>query len=577
MILMISLRIALAQVNPTVGDLEGNARLLAQALERARAAGADLLLAPELALSGYPPEDLLLKPGFVRDCAKAMASLSAACRGLTAVLGFPDYYDHKVFNAAAVLAEGALVAVYYKRELPNYGVFDEKRYFTPGNRGLLLDAEGLRLLVTICEDIWIEAGPAERTARIFGADVVLNLSASPYHAGKHDLRRQVIAGFAGRVQAWVCYCNLVGGQDELVFDGRSLVMDPQGRVAAQAQSFESDLLIAHLEIEAALVPGKLRLSSPEETPQFVSLQLRQDRPQFFQPQLAPTLEPAQEIYSALVLGTRDYAGKNGFHAAVLGLSGGIDSSLVACIAVDALGKDNVIGVTMPSQYTSPQTLADAEALARNLGIRLLRVPITPLFDLYLQHLAVPLQYGQPGVEAENIQARIRGNILMALSNRFGWLPLTTGNKSEMAVGYATLYGDMAGGFAVIKDVFKTVVYELARFVNRAAGRELIPESVLLRAPTAELRPGQKDEDSLPPYEMLDPLLRAYVEDDKTFEEVVAEGFDARLAREVIHLVDRNEYKRRQAPPGVKITPKAFGRDRRLPLTNRYRPRTGEVS
>jgi NAD+ synthase (glutamine-hydrolysing) len=559
------IRIALAQINTTVGALAGNAGKIRAALGRAAAAGADLVLLPELAVSGYPPEDLLLKPGFIKDCLKSLAEVSPSAR-TAAVVGFPDAHEGKVFNAAAVIAANGVAAVYHKIELPNYGVFDERRYFSPGRTSLALALRGSRLLLTICEDIWVPGNGVEAAARELGVQAVLNISASPFHAGKLAQRQEIIARFARASHAWVAYANLVGAQDELVFDGGSMVVSPEGKLWAMARRFAEDLLIVDLDLEpatAALAPDRphrivpLAAGAPD--------QVRLD------PTIAPEQGGGEEIYCALVVGVRDYVLKNGFSKVVIGLSGGIDSSFTACVAADALGADNVIGVTMPSIYTSAETLEDAGATARNLGLRLITIPIKAVHRQYLDELAGPLQYGEPGVEAENLQARIRGNLLMALSNRFGWLVLTTGNKSEMAVGYATLYGDMAGGFAVIKDVFKTLVYELSELVNRRSGRELIPVSVIQRPPTAELRPDQKDEDSLPPYSVLDPILRAYIEEDKTYDEVVGQGFDPAVVKKVVLMVDRNEYKRRQAPPGVKITPKAFGRDRRLPLTNRYQP------
>jgi len=422
--------------------------------------------------------------------------------------------------------------------------------------------------VNICEDIWIEGSEVEYCTINNRAGVVLNISASPFHAGKLALRRGIIFSFAKRTRAFVCYNNMVGGQDELIFDGGSAVVSPQGDVVARARRFEEDLLITDIEIDdnsqdhagSDLLRSRQRIMLNSS-----GLRDRRGIPA----SKATELERLEEIHQALVLGTRDYVRKNGFEKVVIGLSGGIDSSLTAAIAVDALGKDNVIGVTMPSQYTSQATRSDAERVAENMGIRLITVPVKPIFSSYLDALQKPFGQGDPGIENENLQARIRGNILMALSNRFGWLVLTTGNKSETAVGYCTLYGDMAGGFAVIKDVPKTLVYELAQYVNKKSDREVIPRSVLERPPTAELRPDQKDEDSLPPYSILDPILEAYVEEDKSSDEIIASGFDAEIVREVIRMVDRSEYKRRQAPPGVKITPKAFGKDRRLPITNRY--------
>lgn len=532
------MKVALAQINTTVGDLKGNISKIISGMVQARRAGADIVTFPELAICGYPPEDLLLKPGFLRDSCDALQEVVRQSAGIFAVVGFADLVGGNVYNAAAVIDNGCAIGVYHKAELPNYGVFDEKRYFAQGSKWQVFTVKNIPVTVNICEDIWIEGSGAEQCAAKNKAAVTLNISASPFHAGKLSERRDIVANFAKRTGATVCYNNLVGGQDELVFDGGSLVVNPQGEPIACASRFKEDLLVVDIEQSAPM-------------------------------ECFPNPERAEEVYRALVLGTGDYIRKNGFKKVVIGLSGGIDSSITAAIAVDALGAENVIGITMPSQYTSNETRSDAEFLAENLNIRFITVPVEPIFSAYLDLLEEPFGEGNPGIEAENLQARIRGNILMALSNRFGWLVLTTGNKSETAVGYCTLYGDMAGGFAVIKDVPKTLVYEASRYVNQKAGREIIPVSVLECPPTAELRPDQKDEDSLPPYSVLDPILQAYVEEDKSSDEIVAEGFEPDIVTDVARMVDRNEYKRRQAPPGVKITPKAFGRDRRLPITNRH--------
>jgi NAD+ synthase (glutamine-hydrolysing) len=542
---MDALRVALAQINPTVGDFDGNVTRILNEIARARAASAALVVFPELSVCGYPPEDLLLRPRFLSDSRLAMERVAAGCEGITAVVGFADPVDGKVYNAAAVVREGRIEGVYRKIELPNYGVFDEERYFAPGEECRFFQVGGVPVAVTVCEDIWVENGAAERCAAGGTAPVVVNIAASPFHAGKLAEREEVLAGFAERTGAMVLYANLVGGQDELVFDGGSLIVGPGGRVLARAARFEEELLVADLDRAGGGLTGEVPPSPPQ-------------------------LDRADEIYRALVLGTGDYVRKNRFENVVIGLSGGIDSALTAAVAVDALGPDRVKGVTMPSRYSSAETRSDAERLAQNLDIPLITVPVERIFTAYLDELREPFGPGDPGVAAENIQARIRGNILMALSNRFGWLVLTTGNKSEMAVGYCTLYGDMAGGFAVIKDVPKTVVYELSKHVNEKSGREVIPLGTLKRAPTAELRENQKDEDSLIPYEALDPVLRGYVEEDKAPDEIAANGYDPQVVEDVVRMVDRSEYKRRQAPPGVKITPKAFGRDRRLPITNRYR-------
>jgi NAD+ synthase (glutamine-hydrolysing) len=562
---MTVLRVAQAQINTTVGDLSGNTAKIVDWIARARSMKADVVTFPELALCGYPPEDLLLRPRFLLDNRRALEALAAHCNGIYVLVGFADSRDGHAYNAAALLHEGRVLNVYHKIELPNYGVFDEKRYFCPGTGCMIFAIRGCRVSVSICEDIWVPGSPTERCATQNGAQVVLNISASPFHAGKFWFRRDcIISRFAVATRAAVFYNNLVGGQDELVFDGGSLVMDAEGRLMASAKRFEEDLLLTDVRVgTAAGQAPEWNLNGPVNT---LDLEEESDRLPLSLT-LASELEPVEEVYKALVLGTRDYVQKNGFQGVVLGLSGGIDSALTAAVAVDALGPDQVKGVTMPSQYTSTETFSDAGLVARNLGVELITVPIGSILQAYSAALEDSFRKGKPGLEYENLQARIRGNILMALSNRFGWLVLTTGNKSETAVGYCTLYGDMAGGFAVVKDVPKTLVYQLAAYVNRQAGREVIPRSTILRPPTAELRPDQKDEDSLPRYEVLDPILKAYVEEDKAPDEI--EGYDPGLVREIVALVDRNEYKRRQAPPGIKITPRAFGRDRRLPMTNRY--------
>ncbi len=562
---MVALRIAMAQINPTVGDLSGNVEKIGRWIDRGRDVGADIVTFPELALCGYPPEDLLLKGGFLRDCRSALERLALRCRGPAVVVGFPDLVEGKAYNAAALLGDGKVLGVYHKIELPNYGVFDEKRYFETGSRCLVFRMAGIHIAVTICEDIWIPGSKTERCAVQNGAEFVLNISGSPFHAGKQEaVRMGIVTRFAGATNAVVFYNNMVGGQDELVFDGGSMVVGPHGELIASGLRFEEDLLVTEVEGRGSPVdevPWNLHGPMP-----VVAGSSGLERP-LAGPRKSPPPGRIEEIYKALVLGTGDYVRKNGFSKVVVGLSGGIDSALTAAVAVDALGKDHVVGVTMPSRYTSDGTLSDAGRLASNFGIRLITVPIEGIFGAYLEALQESFRDGKPGIENENIQARIRGNILMALSNRFGWLVLTTGNKSETAVGYCTLYGDMAGGFAVVKDVPKTLVYEVSEYVNAKAGREVIPLSIIERPPSAELRPDQKDEDSLPPYAILDPVLRAYVEEDRDPAEI--EGFDPRMVRDVVRLVDRNEYKRRQAPPGVRITPKAFGRDRRLPITNRY--------
>jgi NAD+ synthase (glutamine-hydrolysing) len=559
------LRIAQAQINATVGDLGGNCAKIASFIERAKDSKADIVTFPELAVSGYPPEDLLLKDHFLRDCMDAVDRIARGISGITALVGFPAAEGGSIYNAAALLADGHLVSVYHKMELPNYGVFDEKRYFTPGTIPLVFSMNGARILVTICEDIWIAGNALERCGRQQGVAVSLNISGSPYHADKLSIQQDIAARFARGTGSYLCYNNLVGGQDELVFNGTSLVVDPAGNLVARAPVFTEELLVTDIAIEPAgrSGPGKECGAAPV-VPGFSG-----GTREGITPTIAALPDRAEEIYLALVLGTGDYLRKNGFTKAVMGLSGGIDSSLVAAIAVDALGADNVIGVTMPSVYTSSETFSDAGLLAENLGIRLITVPIKEMFSTYLEELSTVFGDSTEGVWAENLQARIRGNLLMALSNKYGWLVLTTGNKSETAVGYSTLYGDTAGGFAIIKDVPKTLVYELSAHVNKAAGREIIPNSIIVRPPTAELRPNQKDEDSLPPYGVLDQILVHYVEEDMSPEEIIALGFDRNQVCDTVRRVYTNEYKRRQSPPGIKITHKAFGRDRRLPITNRY--------
>jgi NAD+ synthase (glutamine-hydrolysing) len=559
------LRIAQAQINTTVGDFRGNLDKIVRWIERAQSADADLVTFPELALCGYPPEDLLIRRGFLDNNREALQQLKAHCRGIAVLVGFAHVQDGKVYNAAALLGNSDLLGVYHKIELPNYGVFDEKRYFSPGLGCFVFEMLGSRVAVTICEDIWIPGSVAEMCAMKNQADIALNISGSPFFAGKLDVRRDIVTRFATTTETTVFYNNLIGGQDELVFDGGSMVVDSSGQLIASARRFEEDLLVTDIKLDAiAKERGVWNLAEPVVIlPQGNRSRDRQYMP----PSLVPQLDRVEEIYEALVLGTKDYVNKNSFDKVVIGLSGGVDSALTAAIAVAALGEEHVVGVTMPSQFTSGGTFSDAELLAENLKVELITVPINEIFQAYLTSLEGPFNKGQPGVEAENIQARIRGNILMALSNRFCWLVLTTGNKSETAVGYCTLYGDMAGGFAVLKDVTKTDVYDLSNYINKKAGRDIIPRSIIDRAPSAELRPDQKDEDSLPPYAILDPILRAYVEEDKAPAEI--EGFDQSVVREIVRMVDRNEYKRRQAPPGVKITPKAFGKDRRLPITNRY--------
>jgi NAD+ synthase (glutamine-hydrolysing) len=567
-------RVALAQINATVGDIEANAARIKAGLEQARSLGAQLVAFPELAVTGYPPEDLLFKSAFIEANLRALADVARASTGLTAVVGFVDKRDD-IFNAAAVLHDGAVAGVYHKQYLPNYGVFDENRYFQAGTEAPVYTAGDTAFAVNICEDVWYPTGPTTRQA-LAGAELVVTINASPYHAGKGHQRERMIATRAADDVVCLAFVNMVGGQDELVFDGGSLIVNERGETVARGRQFVEDFVVADLDLDAVfharLHDSRRRKEKrgAAEVPRMSLRSLPAPAAAPLSPREIVPLAPVPEVYEALVLGTRDYVRKNGFKHVVIGLSGGIDSSLVAAIAVEALGKENVTGVTMPSPYSSSGTRGDARRLAKNLGIDFLTLPITPVFKNFKKTLAAPFKGLKEDVAEENIQARVRGTLLMALSNKFGWLVLTTGNKSEIAVGYSTLYGDMAGGFAVIKDVPKTLVYEVSRHVNERAGRAVIPESVFTRAPSAELRPGQTDQDTLPPYAELDAILQAYVEEDRGVGDLVARGFGEETARRVIRMVDVNEYKRRQGPIGVKITPRAFGRDWRLPIVNRFR-------
>ena len=575
-----SLRVALSQFNAVVGDIAGNAERIAADITRARDAGAQLVCFPELALTGYPPEDLLLKEHFLADARAALEQLAQDAEGIVAIVGYPERAED-VYNAAGVLADGRLCATYRKMHLPNYGVFDELRYFQSGPGGVTIEIDGVKVGITVCEDIW-QPGPPLSDEALAGARLIVNLSASPYHAGKGVERERMLAQRAKDNLAVVAFCGLVGGQDELVFDGHSVVIDHEGSVLARAPQFEEALLVVDVDTDAA---GAARLRETRQRPAareaqrqigdlgaFTVRSSASDAPEAppLRPEPATLLEVTEEVYAALVLGTRDYATKNGFDHVVLGLSGGVDSTLVALIAVDALGADRVTCVTMPSQYSSEGTRGDAGTLAQNLGVELLELPIGPMMETYDTALAEIFGEHEPDITEENLQARIRGNLLMALSNRFGWLVLTTGNKSEMSVGYSTLYGDSAGGFAVIKDVPKQLVYRLTRHRDELADGTLVPPELFTRPPSAELRPDQRDEDSLPPYEILDAILEGYVEHDLDREQLIARGLPAKDVDRIIRLVDFAEYKRRQQPPGIKVTTRAFGRDRRVPITSRYR-------
>ena len=586
------LRIAMAQINPTVGDIAGNTRLIQTWIKEARRAKADLVAFPELAVTGYPPEDLLFKPRFIEDTQRALKAVAAEARGLVVVVGyvgqgatavsasdassFPLSGRHELYNEAAVLSDRRILATYRKRHLPNYGVFDESRYFHPGSRLPLLVLNGATVGVNICEDIWFSDGPTRLQASA-GAEVIVNINASPFHVGKGRMREQVLATRARENRVIVTYTNTVGGQDELVFDGCSMIVDQAGEIVGRGKAFEQDLIVADLDVAAV---GRVRLAQGRRKPlpprvaaliDRVDVRLPARKSQsVVVPDLEPPLGRLDEAYRALVLGVQDYVRKNGFKRVVIGLSGGVDSAITAVIAVDALGAENVLGVFMPSPYTSRASREDVADMARRLHIQVDTLSITATFKSYLRALGRSFKGRRPDTTEENLQARIRGNLLMAYSNKFGHLVLTTGNKSEMSVGYATLYGDMAGGFAVIKDVPKTMVYELSHMRNLVGPVPVIPKRVLERAPTAELRPDQKDEDSLPPYAILDPILKAYVEEDRALEDITAMGFDRETVARVIALVDRSEYKRRQAPLGIKITHRAFGKDRRMPITNGYR-------
>ncbi len=574
------LRIGLAQINTTVGDFSGNRRKILNIIDETRSSGIDILAFPELAVCGYPPEDLLFKPRFITENLHSIQKVVEASTGLTVIIGFVDSKDD-IYNAAAIIQDGVLVGVYHKIYLPNYGVFDEKRYFRAGAECPVYTIAGVNIGINICEDIWFEIGPATIQA-ISGAEVIINISASPYHYGKGGFREKMLATRAIDNVVVVALCNLVGGQDELVFDGNSLILDEEGRLISRGKQFEEDLIVADLNIDSVF---RARLYDPRRRKELINQEEQgfydirkfhiSEKPIRIEKSVLPSRQLkksslSEEIYNALVLGTHDYVTKNGFEKVLIGLSGGIDSSLVAAIAVDALGDSNITGVSMPSRYSSPGSISDAELLAKNLGIELLTIPIEKVFKAYLDTLAKPFKGAEPNVAEENIQTRIRGNILMALSNKFGWLVLTTGNKSEMATGYTTLYGDMAGGFAVIKDVPKTMVYELAAYRNTQAGFDLIPATVINKSPSAELKPEQIDTNSLPPYDLLDSILTAYVEEDKSIEQIMAIVTDEQAVKKAVRLVDTSEYKRRQAPPGVKITPRSFGKDWRLPITNRFK-------
>lgn len=554
-----SLRIAIAQINCTVGDLDGNAKKITDYVLKAKSFGVDIISFPELAITGYPPEDLLLKTKFIGDNLDILKKLARSINSITAVVGFVDRRGADIYNAAAIIRNGEIRGVYHKILLPNYGVFDEKRYFKPGASPSIFRLGDFLFGINICEDIWHKDGPTSLQASS-GASIIININSSPYHAGKIREREDIVKTQAKKNNVFISYTNLIGGQDELVFDGQSMVVDNNGRVINRLEAFKEDLLIVDLDIP--------KHKTMKVKPFIVTARLNdKNKPLIPKRDLKP-LDSTTEIYQALLLGLKDYVIKNGFQKVVIGLSGGIDSSLVATLARDVLGRENTVGVFMPSRYSSLESERDAKELASNLGIKLIAISIEQVFKMYLMTLEPQFTGLERNITEENLQARIRGNLLMALSNKFGWLVLTTGNKSEMSTGYATLYGDMAGGLAVIKDVPKTLVYKLAKYRNSLG--PVIPESVLTKEPTAELKPNQKDRDTLPPYETLDPILKAYIEEDKDLNEIVSLGFDKEAVFKVSNMVDKSEYKRRQSPPGIKITPKAFGKDRRMPITNRYR-------
>ncbi len=570
------MRLALAQLNTTVGDLDGNRARILQAIDEAKTAGADLVLVPELAVTGYPPEDLLLRPGFLRAAAESLSEIASSTRDVVALVGFP-HLDRDLYNACAVCAEGEVKAVYRKRFLPNYGVFDEDRYFAPARDCILLELGGTLVGPTICEDMW-QPGPPATDLALAGAQLLTNISASPFHVGREREREEMFATRARDNACFVAFCNAVGGQDELIFDGHSLVLDEEGRVMARAPGFEEALLVVDIDAVEAVgrrlrdVRRRALARERGELPDASLVKLgaahEQDAP--VEPQLAQSVDELEQMRLALELGLHDYVEKNGFREVVIGVSGGIDSALTAALAVEALGADRVHCVSMPSRYSSEETRRDARVLAESLGTDFRELPIEGVVKAFDEVLAESFAGREPDLAEENVQARIRGVLLMALSNKFGWLVVATGNKSELSVGYATLYGDMAGGFALLKDVFKTDVFRLARHLNERVGKELIPATIIERAPSAELRAGQLDQDSLPPYPELDRVLEAYVEEDRSREELSQDGFDPDVVDRALALIDRAEYKRRQAPPGVRLTPKAFGRDRRTPITNRWR-------
>ncbi len=566
---MESFRLVLAQINSTVGDFEGNGDKLLHGMRQAEALGADLVAFPELAIAGYPPEDLLLKPSFLAANKAMLESVAAQCGSTAAVVGYVDSSDD-VFNAAAVLHTGRVVGAFRKHLLPDYGVFDEERYFKAGSRNFVFVIAGAKVGISICEDIWHAHGPAGAQVGA-GADVIVSINASPYHAGKRVERERMIAERAADNHAWIAYVNCVGGQDELVFDGGSFVCDPSGEVVARARQFGEDMLVVDIQPSTGAKGRRKASSTSKQAVSVIDVSAEPahaERPQV-ETRVVEPLDRLAEIYEALVTGTRDYVVKNGFHGVIIGLSGGVDSSLTACVAADALGPQNVLGLILPSRFSSPGSITDASTLAENLGVELRSLSIDEAYACVASVLGEGFDVNVPQQPEENIQARLRAVIWMALSNKEGRLVLVTSNKSEVATGYTTLYGDMAGGFSPLKDVYKTLVYELARYRNGQGKKPVIPESVLTKEPSAELRPNQRDADTLPPYDLLDAILEIYIEEDLDFDDIVARGFDADVVRRVLAMVDRSEFKRRQGAVGVKITQRAFGRDRRMPITNLF--------
>ncbi|MGA2775533.1 MAG: NAD+ synthase [Candidatus Omnitrophota bacterium] len=569
------LRVCLAQINPTVGDIPGNSKKIIAFIEEARTRQADIVVFPELSLSGYPPEDLLLKPHFIKDNENAIRRIAKASKLIFSIVGYPCLDRDKLCNAAALIYNSRLVDIYRKVFLPNYGVFDEKRYFSQGKIcNIVAFGKKVKIGVNICEDIWHADGPQRTQVLLGGAKVLINISASPYHTKKIEEREEALKKRAKENNAYIFYCNLAGGQDELIFDGGSLVFDDKGKLLARGKQFEEDLICVDLNLADLRPPvtlkRKVHFCLPAASLRFKFLpEVKEKEWTSTENRIEKKLEFLDEIYSALLLGIKDYVLKNNFRKVVLGLSGGIDSALTAVLAVDALGSNNVVVLSMPSKFSAPETRKDARVIAKQLGIKLITVPIESIYKEYLSSLRGHFRDYKLNTTEENIQARIRGNLLMAFSNKFGWLVLTTGNKSEISTGYCTLYGDMAGGFSVLKDVPKGLVYDLSCFRNKCGKKEMIPESVINRAPTAELKRNQKDQDTLPPYPLLDKIIDLYIEKDMSLERIVKRGIDRSIAVKVISMIDRNEYKRRQASPGVKITPKAFGKDRRMPITNLF--------